>query len=134
NTRFKGVSRRSRRQDEKLRHIAVRRLVDGEQDAVGDVLRPETLRLFEPSDLVVYPYWPGYHLGSSAVSAEALANGIRVVVPAGTPLETLMMECGGPGTAFSSFDPASSHWRPVASLIGSTTLRCWLTRQHCDGP
>jgi len=64
-------------------------------------------QLLEMSDIILCPYRPEYYLGFSAVLAEALANGIPVVVPAGTPMEALLVEYGGPGTAFDRFEPAS---------------------------
>jgi len=65
-------------------------------------------QLLEASDLVLCPYRPeSYVAGFSAVLNEVLANGIPAVVPAGTTLETLLQECGGSGTAFERFDPAS---------------------------
>jgi len=64
--------------------------------------------LLEMSDLVLCPHRPEFYVaGFSVVVAEALANGIPIVVPAGTPLETLLEECGGPGTAFDRFEPAA---------------------------
>jgi hypothetical protein len=65
-------------------------------------------QLLEMSDLVLCPYRPEpYVAGFSAILAEAIANGIPVVVPAGTTLETFLAECGGPGSAFDRFEPAS---------------------------
>jgi glycosyltransferase involved in cell wall biosynthesis len=65
-------------------------------------------QLLEMADLVVCPYRPQFYIaGFSAVLNEAVANGLPVVVPAGTTLETLVRDCGGPGTVFERFDPAS---------------------------
>jgi glycosyltransferase involved in cell wall biosynthesis len=65
-------------------------------------------QLLNMSDVVLCPHRPEFYVaGVSVVAAEALANGIPVVVPAGTPLETLLAECGGPGTAFNRFEPGS---------------------------
>lgn len=65
-------------------------------------------RLLEMADLVLCPHRLEFYIaGFSAVLNEALANGIPAVVPAGTTLETMVQDCGGPGTAFERFDPAS---------------------------
>jgi glycosyltransferase involved in cell wall biosynthesis len=65
-------------------------------------------QLLERSDLILCPHRPQFCIASfSSVAAEALANGIPLVVPAGTPLATLLAECGGPGTTFDQFEPAS---------------------------
>jgi glycosyltransferase involved in cell wall biosynthesis len=65
-------------------------------------------QLLEMSDLFLCPHRPQFYIaGLSAVVAEALANGIPVVVLAGTALEALLAECGGAGTAFDRFEPAS---------------------------
>jgi len=65
-------------------------------------------KLLEQSDLILCPYSPERYIASfSAVVSEALANGIPVVVPAGTTLEKLFDECGRPGVAFDNFDPKS---------------------------
>jgi glycosyltransferase involved in cell wall biosynthesis len=65
-------------------------------------------QLLEMSDIVLCPYRPEFYIsGVSAVMVEALANGIPVIVPAGTALETLLEECGGPGTVFERFDSMS---------------------------
>ena len=89
-----------------LRAIAARddRLILEETPA-GRKRWPE---LLEMSDLVLCPHRPEFYIaGLSTVVAEALANGIPVVVPADTPLEVLLTECGGPGMAFVRFEPAS---------------------------
>jgi hypothetical protein len=86
-----------------LRDIAARddRLILEETPA-GRTRWPE---LLEMSDLILCPHRPEFYIvGYSAVLAEALANGIPVVVPADTPLEILLAECGGPGTAFERFE------------------------------
>jgi hypothetical protein len=65
-------------------------------------------QLLETTDLVLCPYRPEtYIAGFSAVLNEVIPNGIPVVVPAGTTLETLVEDCGGPGAAFERFDTAS---------------------------
>ncbi len=65
-------------------------------------------QLLEMSDLALCPYRPeAYAAGFSAVLNEVVANGIPAVVPAGTTLESLLEECGGPGTSFKRFDAAS---------------------------
>jgi glycosyltransferase involved in cell wall biosynthesis len=65
-------------------------------------------RLLELSDLILCPHRPQFYIaGFSTVAAEGLANGIPLVVPAGTPLETLLAEFGGAGTSFDRFDPVA---------------------------
>jgi hypothetical protein len=65
-------------------------------------------QLLERSDLILCPHRPQFYAaGFSTVAAEALANGIPLVVPAAEPLATLLAECGGPGTTFSQFEPAA---------------------------
>jgi hypothetical protein len=64
--------------------------------------------LLEASDLILCPYLPDYYFaGLSTVACEAIANGIPLVVPAGTTIETLVAQCGGAGAAFDRFEPAS---------------------------
>jgi glycosyltransferase involved in cell wall biosynthesis len=70
--------------------------------------RVRWVQLLEMADLVLCPYRPEFSIaGFSAVLNEAIANGIPVVVPAGTTLETMVQDCGGPGAAFEQFDPPS---------------------------
>lgn len=70
--------------------------------------RTRWAQLLEMADVIVCPYRREFYLaGFSAVLNEALANGIPVVVPAGTTLETLVADCGGPGTTFERFDAGS---------------------------
>jgi hypothetical protein len=65
-------------------------------------------QLLEMSDLILCPHRSEYYFpGLSTVAAEALANGIPLVVPSGTPLETLLSECGGAGTTFERFELGS---------------------------
>lgn len=62
----------------------------------------------EQSDLILCPYDPAPYVDSfSSVAAEALANGVPLVVPGGTTLETMLQAFGDPGTAFQTFDIAS---------------------------
>ena len=64
-------------------------------------------QLLERTDLILCPHRPQFYVaGFSTVAAEALANGIPLVVPAATPLATLLAECGEPGTTFDQFEPA----------------------------
>ena len=57
--------------------------------------------LIERSDIALCPYSPQfYRAGFSGVAVEAIANGIPVVGPAGTGIETLIREFGGAGTVF----------------------------------
>ncbi|HLJ18863.1 MAG TPA: glycosyltransferase [Stellaceae bacterium] len=91
---------------QRLRDLAAtnQRLVIDE----GAVSREWWAKLVGISDLIVCPYRPeAYVAGFSAVLNEALANGIPVVVPAGTTLATFLQECGGCGTSFERFDPAA---------------------------
>ena len=63
-------------------------------------------QLLERSDLVLCPNRSGDVLAAvSAVAAEAIANGIPVVVPADTEVATLLSQCGGGGTLFDRFEP-----------------------------
>jgi len=65
-------------------------------------------KLLEASDLILCPHRPDYYFaGLSTVACEAIANGIPLVVPAGTTVETLVAECGSAGAAFDRFEPAS---------------------------
>jgi glycosyltransferase involved in cell wall biosynthesis len=71
-------------------------------------------QLLERADLILCPHRREYYLvGLSTVVAEAFANGIPVVVPAGTPLETMVAECGGAGTTFDRFE--------AAAIVAATT-------------
>jgi hypothetical protein len=91
---------------QKLRDMAASndRLVLEEQPAG----KTEWPQLLERSDLILCPHRPEFYIaGFSSVAAEALANGIPLVVPAPTPLAALLAECGGPGTTFSQFEPAA---------------------------
>ena len=70
--------------------------------------------LLEASDLVLCPYRPELYAASfSSVAAEALANGIPVVVPARTTMATLLQECRQGGTLFERFDAAA-----IATAVG----------------
>ena len=89
--------------------------------------------MFGMSDLILCPHRPEFYVaGFSVVAAEALANAIPIVVPAGTPLEDLLVEYGGPGTAFDRFEPASiadalvrslNQFDRVATLAHAAALR-----------
>ncbi len=50
------------------------------------------------------------------IVAEAIANGIPVVVPANTPLSALLSEFGEPGTSFLGFD-AGSIWTAIQRVL-----------------
>jgi len=90
-------------------------------------------QLLERSDLILCPYPPQlYSVGFSTVAAEALANGIPLVVPAATSLATLLSECGGSGTTFDRLEPASitaatcralDHFDHFATLAHAAALR-----------
>ncbi len=76
-----------------------------EERPAGKMLWAE---LLERSTLVLCPYLAQPYIATfSAVASEALANGIPLVVPAGTTLEKMLVEFGGPGVAFDDFEPAS---------------------------
>ena len=64
-------------------------------------------RLLERSDLILCPHRREFYTSFSAVSAEAIANGIPLVVPGGTPMERLLRESGGGGVSFERFEPAA---------------------------
>jgi hypothetical protein len=69
------------------------------------VTGPEWLALLEGIDLIVCPYSPrSYQLLPSGVQAEAIANAIPSVVPAGTALAELAAELGGTSTTFMRND------------------------------
>jgi glycosyltransferase involved in cell wall biosynthesis len=62
-------------------------------------------QLLERSDLVLCPHRPEHYVaGVSTVVAEALANGIPLVVPAGTTLADIVAKSGGGGTTFDRFE------------------------------
>lgn len=64
-------------------------------------------RILDRCDLIVCPYYPPRFMVSySAVCAEAVANGIPIVVPSGTSLERMCQAYGG-GTSFRDWDVAS---------------------------
>lgn len=91
---------------ERLQEIAgsTDRVVLEEKPAGKD----EWPKLLEMSDLILLPHRPDFYFaGLSTVACEAIANGIPLVVPAGTTVETLVAECGGSGTVFDQFEPAS---------------------------
>jgi glycosyltransferase involved in cell wall biosynthesis len=74
-----------------------------EERAAGKERWPQ---LLEMADLILCPHRAEFYLlGFSSVVAEALANGIPVVIPAGTPIETLVETSGGSGMTFERFDP-----------------------------
>jgi glycosyltransferase involved in cell wall biosynthesis len=78
-------------------------------------------QLLEMSDLVLCPHRPEYYLGFSTVLVEALANGIPAVVPAGTPLETMIAKFGA-GTTFDQFEPAAIAAATMQALDGFDDL------------
>lgn len=62
--------------------------------------------LLDRTDLMLCPYDPGrYAIAYSAVAAEALANGIPLVVPDGTTLSKTVAEHGGAGMGFAQYEP-----------------------------
>ncbi len=65
--------------------------------------------LLDQADLVVCPYDPRHFAaGHSSVAAEALANGIPLVVPAKTPIAALAERYGLPGTLIESYSAAAT--------------------------
>jgi glycosyltransferase involved in cell wall biosynthesis len=86
-----------------LRDLAAQdpRLVLDESLAGGDLWQ----QLLDVSDLVILPYAsPRFAISYSAVAVEAIANGIPLVVPAGTTMARLVQEFGGAGTTFDRPD------------------------------
>lgn len=97
----------------RLREIAARdRRVELSEEPAGKDLWSS---LLERSDLMLCPYVrESYQGGFSGVAVEAIANGIPVVGPAGTGIETLIEEFGGAGTVFE---------RPEPDAIADATLK-----------
>jgi len=80
----------------------------------------EWLALLEGIDLIVCPHWPrSYQLLPSGVQADAIADAIPSVVPAGTALATLAAEFGGTSTTFMRNDVAA-----VAAAIDAALQDC----------
>jgi glycosyltransferase involved in cell wall biosynthesis len=80
------------------------RLVIDERMAGGDMWQ----QLLDASDLIILPYAsPRFAISYSAVAVEAVANGIPLVVPAGTTMARLVQEFGGAGTTFEAPNVAS---------------------------
>jgi hypothetical protein len=118
-----------------LRDIAARtdRMVLEETPANGR----RWAQLLEMSDLVLCPHRPDFYTAFSAVLAEALANGLPAVVPAGSPLEDMIRECGGSGATFEAFEPGSiaaatgrvlDRFEDFATLAHAAALRWSETR------
>jgi glycosyltransferase involved in cell wall biosynthesis len=94
--------------------------------------------LLTASDLILCPYNPErYSLSHSGIVAEAIANGIPVVVPSGTALASITEEFGGAQTTFDRFDVPSiveatsralSSFGHYATLAGSAA-RKWRQTQ-----
>ena len=64
--------------------------------------------LLGQSDLIVSPYVPERFSASySAVTCEAVAHAIPLVVPAGTSLSRLLEDFGAPGVTFDKHDPSA---------------------------
>jgi hypothetical protein len=61
--------------------------------------------LLDRSDLIVLPYEPDrYRQSGSGVATEAISDGIPIVVPPGSSMETLANTYQGGATAFSTWD------------------------------
>jgi len=64
--------------------------------------------MLEATDIMLCPYEPARYVASySAVAAEAVANGIPLVVPARTSLADLLEMFGNPGTCFEAWNQES---------------------------
>jgi glycosyltransferase involved in cell wall biosynthesis len=75
--------------------------------------------LLDRIDLIVCPYSPrSYQLVPSGVQAEAIANAIPSVVPAGTALAEISTQFGGTGTTFMRNDVVT-----VADAVDAALLR-----------
>jgi glycosyltransferase involved in cell wall biosynthesis len=62
--------------------------------------------VLDQSDIILCPYNPkAFRAGYSAVTSEAFANAVPVVVPANTTLARMMTEFGGAGVAFETQNP-----------------------------
>ena len=87
---------------------ALRRLADGNERLTfheGILGGGDWEALLSQSDLILCPYNPDrYFLSHSGIVAEALANGIPVVVPSGTALASITEEFGGARTTFDRFE------------------------------
>jgi hypothetical protein len=69
--------------------------------------------LLDHSDLIVLPYEPNqYHRRGSGVATEAVSQGIPMVVPSGSTMETLAIRYQGCATTFPTWD-----FRAVALAI-----------------
>jgi hypothetical protein len=92
-------------------HRAVRALASTEPRLVLDERAVDSsvwAQLFESSDVILCPYNPNaFRARPSAIAWEALANGLPLVVPAGTHMEAWMREFGDCGAAFGQFEPHS---------------------------
>jgi glycosyltransferase involved in cell wall biosynthesis len=65
-------------------------------------------QLLEASDLIICPYTSSrFAISYSSIAVEAVANGIPLVVPAGTTMARLMQEFGGAGAVFDRPEPSS---------------------------
>ena len=79
--------------------------------------------LLMQSDLIVCPYRPDRFSASySAVTCEALAHGIPMVVPANTSLSRLLDDFGNPGVTFDRHDPSSIVAAIKRALVRFDTL------------
>jgi glycosyltransferase involved in cell wall biosynthesis len=95
-----------RETQEDLHDIAAKepRLIMDERLADGEVWQ----QLLDASDLIILPYAsPRFAISYSAVAVEAVANGVPLVVPAGTTMARLVQEFGGAGTTSDQPDAPS---------------------------
>jgi glycosyltransferase involved in cell wall biosynthesis len=95
-----------RETQEDLHEIAAKnsRLIMDERLAGGEVWQG----VLDASDLIILPYAsPRFAISYSAVAVEAIANGIPLVVPAGTSMARLVQEFGGVGTTFDRAEPSA---------------------------
>jgi glycosyltransferase involved in cell wall biosynthesis len=95
-----------RETQEDLHEIAAKnpRLIMDERLACGEVWQ----QVLDSSDLMLLPYASSrFAISYSAIAVEAIANGIPLVVPAGTSMARLVQEFGGAGTTFDRADAPS---------------------------
>ncbi len=85
--------------------------------------------LLESSDITLCPYDPKiYAFSHSSVACESLANGIPLIVPAGTALATLLADFGSPGRTFEAFT-ADAVTSAVSQLVDDFDRYAELARE-----
>jgi len=79
--------------------------------------------LLDISDLMVLPYEPDrYRESGSGVATEAVSDGIPMVVPSGTTMETLAVSCQGGATSFANWRAAEITDAIERAVAGFETL------------